>query len=216
MLQYNRDVLDWRTVRRRLLVGVGIIAALGLAIEAAHARSHAPWIESLLSTLSLSYEGNLPTWFSSSLLLACAVAAGAIARGRPLMHRRWWFISLLAGWMSLDEAAELHEHLGGFFGGAGVLYFDWVIPAAVIVAALVIAFIPFIRALHPATRTRLLVAGAIYVFGALVLELPLGWWTEHHGSESFGYALIDWVEETMEMVGATLAFAALLAHRGET
>lgn len=199
-----------------MLTGVGIIAALGLAIEAAHAQSHAPWIESLLSTLSLSYEGNLPTWFSSSLLLACAVAAGAIAHRRPPMHRHWWFISLLAGWMSLDEAAELHEHLGGFVGGTGVLYFDWVIPAATFVAALVIAFVPFIRALHPTTRTRLLVAGVIYVGGALVLELPLGWWTEQHGTESFGYAIIDWFEETMEMIGSTLAFAALLAHKGET
>jgi hypothetical protein len=86
----------------------------------------------------------------------------------------------------------------------------------VIVGALVIAFIPFIRALHPATRTRLIIAGAIYVGGALVMELPLGWWTAQHGMDTFGYALLDWVEETMEMVGSALAFAALLAHRQES
>lgn len=216
LLKYNRAVLDWRATRRRLLVAVAIIAGLGLAIEAIHAQSHAAWVESLLTTLSLSYEGNLPTWFSSSLLLACAVAAGVIAAARPPLHRQWWIICLLAGWMSLDEAAELHEHLGGHFGTNGVLYFDWVIPAAAIVAALLVAFVPFIRAVHPPTRARLLVAGAIYVGGALVMELPLGWWTEQHGTDGFGYAIIDWVEETMEMVGATLAFAALLAHREET
>jgi hypothetical protein len=208
-------VLDWRAVRRRLLVAVAVVAGLGLTIEAMHARSHIELVERLLEKLSLSYEGNLPTWYSSSLLLACAVAAGAIAAARMPQHRQWWAISALAGWMSLDEAAELHEHLGGLVGTNGILYFDWVIPAAVIVVALVIAFVPFVRALHPATRTRLIIAGAVYVGGALVMELPLGWWTEQHGTDGFGYALIDWFEETMEMVGATLALAALLAHRQE-
>lgn len=215
VVRYNRDVPDWRVVRRWLLVGVAVVAGLGLGAEALHARSHADIVEALLTKLSLSYEGNLPTWFSSSLLLGCAVAAGVIAAARPPLHRQWWVMSLVAGWMSLDEAAELHEHLGGYVGTGGVLYFDWVIPAAVIVAALVIAFIPFVRALNPATRTRLLVAGAVYVGGALLMELPLGWWTEQHGTDGFGYAVIDWVEETLEMVGAALALSALLAHRDE-
>jgi hypothetical protein len=201
-------VLDWRKVRRRLLWAVAAVSALGLVAEVWAARSHDAVIEALLPKLSLSYEANVPTWFSSSLLLACAVAAW-ILRGR-----HWKLIAGIAAYMSLDEAAELHEHLGGHFSGA--VYFDWIIPAAVIVIALVVAFIPFIRALHPATRTRLIIAGCIYVGGALVMELPLGWWTEHRGIDTVGYALIDWVEETMEMVGAALACAALLAHRQES
>lgn len=201
-------MLDWRKVRRRLLWAVAAVSGLGLVAEAWAARSRDAVIEALLPKLSLSYEANVPTWFSSSLLLACAVAAWVIP------GRHWKFIAGLAAYMSLDEAAELHEHLGGHF--SSVIYFDWVIPAAVIVSALVIAFIPFIRALHPRTRWRLIMAGAIYVGGALVMELPLGWWTAHHGMDNFGYALIDWVEETMEMIGSALALAALLAHRTES
>ncbi len=201
-------MLDWRKVRRRLLWAVAAVSGLGLAAETWAARSHDAVIEALLPKLSLSYEANLPTWFSSSLLLACAVAASLIP------GRHWKSIAGLAAYMSLDEAAELHEHLGGHFTTA--IYFDWVIPAAVIVTVLVVAFIPFIRALHPRTRWRLIMAGAIYIGGALVMELPLGWWTARHGMDSFGYALIDWVEETMEMVGSVLAFASLLAHREET
>lgn len=208
-------MLDWRAVRRRLLVAVAVVAGLGLVVEMLHVQSAAEWLETLLPKLSLSYEANLPTWFSSSLLLACAVAAGAIAFMRPPLYRHWRFIALLAGWMSLDEAAELHEHLGGHIDTDGILYFDWVIPATVIVTALVIAFLPFIRALHPVTRTRLIIAGAVYVGGGLVMDLPLGSWTEAHGTDGLGYALIDWFGEAMEMVGATLAFSALLAHREE-
>jgi hypothetical protein len=33
--------------------------------------------------------------------------------------------------------------------------------------------------------------------------------------ETLRYALLDWVEETMEMVGAVLAFVALVQHRQE-
>jgi len=210
-------VLDGRAVRRHLLAAVVAVSGMGLAIEVWVARAPDDALaDALLPKLSLSYEANLPTWFSSSLLLACAVAAAAIAHARPPRAGHWWFISGLAAYISLDEAAELHEHLGGHLDTSGLLYFDWVIPAAAIVTGLVLAFLPFVRALHPATRTRLVVAGAIYVGGALVMELPLGWWTEQYGSDSLGYALIDWVEETLEMIGAVLALSALIAHRQET
>lgn len=206
-------MLDWVAVRRRLLIAVAIVAGLGLVSEMWHHRAHDALIEALLPKLSLSYESNVPTWFSSALLLACAVAAGAIAVARPPWHRHWWVISGVAAYLSLDETAELHEHLGGHIDTGGVFYFDWVIPAAIVVALIVVAFIPFVRALDATTRRRLILAGVIYVGGALVMELPLGWWSEQRGGDTLGYALIDWVEETMEMIGATLAFVALLAHR---
>jgi hypothetical protein len=43
------------------------------------------------------------------------------------------------------------------------------------------------------------------------VELALGYWTDLYGSSNHGYALIDWVEETMEMIGAGLFLAANLA-----
>jgi hypothetical protein len=137
------------------------------------------------------------------------------ARAHPPMHRHWWGIAAVATWMSIDEAIELHEHLGGLVGTGGVLYYDWVIPAVMILAALALIYVPFVRALAAPTRMRLVVAAAIYVSGALVMELPLGWWTETYGSDGLGYALIDWVEETLEMVGACLALVALVRHRQE-
>jgi hypothetical protein len=206
-------VLEIRTLRRGLLGGVAIVAGLGLAVELWHAGApHEGLIEVLGPKLSLSYEGNVPTWFSSSLLLVCALAAGSIARGA---HWRvhWWGLAVGFGYASLDEAAELHENLGGHFDTSGILYFDWVIPAVVILAGLAAVYLPFVRALPSATRIGLIVAGAIYVGGALGMELPLGWWTATWGPDGLGYALIDWVEEVLEMLGASLAVVALVAHR---
>lgn len=210
-------MLDPRALRRRLLAGAAVIGALGGAAEIWHARSSAPG-DLLVEKLSLSYEGNLPTWFSSSLLLLCAVTAGSIARSMQIGERwrlHWWMLAIGLGYASLDEAAELHEHLGGHLETTGLLHFDWVIPAAAILAVLAALYLPFVRALPRATRARLVAAGAIYLGGALLVELPLGWWTERAGPDNLGYAAIDWLEEMLEMIGAALALSALIAHRQE-
>lgn len=115
--------------------------------------------------------------------------------------------------MSLDEAIEIHEYLGWLVDGEGVFYFAWVIPAGAIVAALGLFYLPFLRRLPAGTRWRFVAAGAIYVGGALLMELPLGYWVEHHGDDNLGYGLIDWVEETMELAGLSLFAVAIARHR---
>lgn len=167
------------------------------------------WPEPLVEQLSLSYEGNLPTWYASVLLFSCAVLLASIARAGVPRRAGWWGLAAIFVYLSLDEAIELHEHLGRLVEGEGVLYFSWVIPAGAIVLALGLAYLPFVRALAPLTRTRFALAGTIYVGGALLMELPLGWWTSVHGDDNLGYGLIDWVEESMELAGASLFLLAL-------
>jgi len=108
-----------------------------------------------------------------------------------------------------DEAIELHEHLGGLVGAGGPLYFDWIVPAAIVVAAVAAIYLPFLRELPPRRRRWFVLAGALYVGGAVGVEVPLGWWTDHAGTDNAVYALIDWVEETLELAGATLFLLAL-------
>lgn len=196
---------------RWLLLAIAVVSGAGLAVELAH--DHVP--EQVLLHFSLSYEGNIPTWLSSSLLLGCAIVAGLIASEATAWRRHWWGMMIAFGWVSLDEAAEIHEHLGGLIGTHGILYFDWVIPAMGVVLVLAVIYWPFLRALPRVTRNRMLLAAVIYVGGAAGMELPLGWWTERHGNAGLGYALIDWVEETMEMIGAAVALLALMSCRAE-
>src|SRR5690606_35164649 len=106
-----------------------------------------------------------------------------------------------------------HEHLGWLVHGEGVFYYGWVIPAGVLTALIGLAFLPFLRALPQRTRRRFVLAGLVYVGGALVMEAPLGLWAERHGADNLGYGLIDLVEESLELVGLNLFVLALLDER---
>src|SRR5688572_30166390 len=134
-----------RGLGRWLLVAVCIASGLGLGAELSKNAF-------LIEKLSLSYEGNVPTWLATVLLFASAITAASIALRQAAFRRHWWGVAAVFAYASLDEAAELHEHLGGNFDLGGVLYFDWIIPAAIVVGALVVIFWPFVRALAAPTH----------------------------------------------------------------
>ena len=197
-----------------LVAAVTAVAGLGLAVETVHAFSHAPLVEALVQLFSLSYEQNVPTWLATCLLFSAGVALARVAAGvsqrRAPMPRRWWALAAIFFYLSLDELAEIHENLNGLAGGA--VYFDWIIPAAAALVLLGTLYVPFLRHLPAATRRAFVLAGALYVGGALLMELPLGWWAAHAGEENVGYAMIDWAEETLELAGAALFLAAVRSH----
>ncbi|NTX57257.1 hypothetical protein HUA74_24035 [Myxococcus sp. CA051A] len=208
-----------RSLRRWLLSLAGLLTAIGVGVEVAYSALGARKLEPLVAFLSLSYERNLPTWYASALLLSCALVLAGIARvaGRPREQGwiHWWALALAFAYISLDESVGLHEHLGSLLSLSGVLFFTWVVPAAILVVLGGLAFLPFLARLAPRRRGQFILAGVLYVGGALLMELPLGWWTEQHGNDNLVYALIDHVEEALELVGASLFLAALVEELSE-
>lgn len=203
-----------RPLSRALFLGASVVCLLGLGAEILHQFGHTPLIETIVAVCSLSQEQNLPTWYSTIVLWSCALVLALHALApEPLCPRRghWWGLATGFAYLSLDESMQIHEHLGGWIGTGGLLYFDWVIGAAIAVAAVAALYWRFLWRLPPRERRRFVIAGLIYVGGAVVLELPLGWWTEREGDLNLGYALIDWVEESLEIIGASLFFFALVA-----
>jgi hypothetical protein len=199
------------TTAIRALVGASaLVCLLGLGAELLH---HALGEGgAALFLWSLSYEGNLPSWYASVLPLLCAGLLAAVAAGEAVDRGRWRMLAVGFVYISIDEAVGLHELLGELFDTEGVLHFGWVIPAAAVVLGVGLAFLGFLRRLDRPTARRFVLAGALYVTGAVLFELPLGWWTERHGSDTLGYALIDWCEETLEFTGLTLFAATLLGR----
>jgi hypothetical protein len=166
----------------------------------------------------LSYEQNLPTWYSSSLLLLCAVCLLLIAldklRQQAEFRYRWLILSLLFFYISLDETATLHEDLSDFFDLPGIFFYGWVIPAGIFVLVVGLAYLPFVLKLPTHTRRQFILAGSLYVGGALGVELLLGWWADSAGTRNLVYGLIDLAEESMEIAGVSVFLVALVQYRG--
>jgi hypothetical protein len=203
-------------VRRFLAAALALLLVLGVGAEVAIHLLGGADAYGLLHLVDLSYEANVPTWYSSLLLLACAVVLGVITRveaerpGTPVRH--WGALALVFAYLSLDEAVSIHEFLNHLFDFGGVLYFGWVIPVGALVVLVGIVYLPFLARLPGPTRRGVVRAGAVYVTGALGVELALGYWTDLHGEDNLVYGLIDAVEESLEILGASLFLSTLLAH----
>lgn len=205
-------------LRGALLAVMAVVAGAGLAVEVLKPILGLGSRSGVVPLFSLSYEQNVPTWYTSALLFACAltlavIAVGARRAGGFVKH--WWGLSAAFLYISLDEVVEIHEGASAWLDWGGVFYFSWVVPAAVVVAVFAAAYRRFLAHLPRDTRNRFLLSGGIYVTGALVMELPLGYWAERAGSDNLVYGLIDFVEESMEMLGVNLFLLALLGHLAE-
>jgi hypothetical protein len=75
-----------------------------------------------------------------------------------------------------------------------------------------IIYRPFLQQLPAAFRRRFMVAGAVYLGGAIVLDVVGGlYWSLMHPTNQF-YVLIPVAEETMELLGAGMFLLALLDY----
>lgn len=176
----------------------------------------------LVNFFDVNHEGNLPTWYQGNALLITGllllVVGFSYIRQRPRSHAAYWLL-LGAGfcYLSLDEMISMHETIVVPLRRAldiegGIFYFVWVIPAAIGVLVMLFTFIPFLRSLPKSTSIRFVIAGAIFVGGAVVVEALSGAYLTSRGDESFGYKMITSVEEFLEMLGVVIFIHAILKH----
>jgi mannosyltransferase len=210
-------------IRRRLLlcvlipaiVAVNVLNAVALFLY--HHRHHHGG--RFFRMFSLDKEANVPSWFSSTLLLTAAavVALIALALARKAPWRRHWAgLSLVFVVLSLDETAEIHERIGSWLRANldlhGPLHYAGVIPALALALFVGITYVGFLRALPRVTRLGILLAAAVYISGAAGVEALSGWWADRHGSGSTALLLASTVEENLEMIGTTLFILVVLSY----
>jgi hypothetical protein len=198
-----------------LLLGAALdmIALLGFGVEVGRStiRRH----------FDLAAENNIPTYFSALQLLAVALLLAVIARQQALIRSpwRWHFLVLAFGFafLSVDEAASIHETLLGRLGGfvlGDAFAFTWLGPGIAVVALVALFYLRFLLALPRRFRALFLTSGAIFVAGAVGAE-----WI---GSEIVRRWGFNWahrievaIEEGFEMVGIALFIYALLLYIAE-
>jgi hypothetical protein len=173
-----------------------------------------------MAFINVTWEQNLPTWFSTLLMAFAAVlmAVNAVIAFRRGDRFRWQWLILTAGFagMSLDEATSLHERLNGMLARfhllEGQLNYPWVIAALPFVVVVGLMFLKFVIHLPPASRRGFVLAGLIYVGGAVIVETIWSAAVLYVDRGSPASQLLRSLEESMEMGGAALFIIAILGH----
>jgi hypothetical protein len=174
----------------------------------------------LLRHFDLDFEGNVAVWFSSAVLLVGAMVLAGVGlearRAREPYARHWLALSLIFVYLSADEAGQIHEVMQGpmdeLVSMHGWLTYAWVIPGAVIALILGLAFLRFIRNLPNPTRRWVIVSGAAFVLGALVIETYGGMLSDELGYDSTPYQMEVAVEEGFELFGASTFIWAIARY----
>jgi hypothetical protein len=219
-----RDVssrLDVKRFTLSLYALVGAVALAALVSQILKYEFNHDTLYGLVQLFDVDAEQSLPTYVNVLLLLFASVSALVTFQAeRPegkLASVPWGLLAVGFLYLSLDEQAGIHENLGRptskLIGSThGAFYYAWVVPALVALMALAPFALAFLRRLDHKTRMWLIVAGTIYVSGAVGMELVEGWYGERHGIHSLNYALLTILEETLEMCGI-ITFIRTLLYR---
>ncbi len=177
-------------------------------------------IASLMKRLDLGHEPSLPNWYSSLALLTSSLLLAAIAfykRVQPdPFFRHWSLLALLFLLLAMDEAILIHEMANApfqqYLQTEGIFYFGWIVPAFFFVLLTGWYFLRFVLMLESGTRRRFVLAGTIFLFGALGMEMIEGVIVTAGGLNSLQLTLAQAVEEFCEMTGIAIFIYALLRH----
>ena len=174
----------------------------------------------LLRLFDLDQEGTLPSWYSSSTLLLCSlfllVIGLAKKHGGDRYGSHWLVLSIIFFCLSIDEAASLHEMstipLRTAFDTTGYLDDAWVIGGGTFALAVFVALLRFLAALPGRTRNLFMMAGVLYVGGAVGMEIFGSNYNVLYGRQTLAYSLMATAEEGLEMFGIVVFLYALSSY----
>lgn len=210
-------------IPRYVRVHVACIVALVvlcLAGQFCHFVLHHDHLMGLVRDFDLDEEANVPTWFETITLALAAALLEVTARvRRSVRDGRWVHWRVLSSgflFLSLDELASIHERLKlpfAMFRNVPKFWaFSWVVPGALIAALAFAFFLPWLRKLPTRTRNGLMLAGAVYVAGAVGMEAVGGITAMTVGMDTWTYVVAYTIEETMEMLGVLLLIVTMLEY----
>lgn len=206
-----------RTLTAVVVLLVGLYGVLGL-LQAVLDLDAFP-----VAVLDLDGELQVGAWFSTALLLVGALMlalTASVATARGDSDGRWWrFLSAGFVVMSLEEAVDLHQRISEPLSrlldlDGGALRAAWVIPAALGIVVLGACMVPFIRRMPSPLRRRLLLAAALFVGGAVGLEI-VGQALFVTSGAGVVSGAVNLVEETLEPAAVILLIHTLGRHLAE-
>jgi hypothetical protein len=213
------EISPTRLIRQFLWITVALIILSTIGQIARHIYQR----NNLLGLVDLFYvdaEANIPTAYSTFAWLLCSAAAAMIALIKQQTGDRnakhWRGFALVFAYLTLDEIAAIHElfsQLRRVLPVSGILHFAWIIPGAIFFLIFAVSSFKFLYTLPLKTRNLLMLAGGVFITGAIGMEMIGGWYASTFNSQSdLPFALITTVEEALEMSGVLVLLYALLSY----
>ena len=206
----------------KFLLGVIAVLIVGNIIE----REIVQWLnlnngsDIIPHYFNFDRESNFPTLYSALTLGFCSYLLHLIAmlkKSRQAKFANYWkALSWIFLYMAVDEACTIHELLIPIlqeaFNARGILYFAWVVPALFLLAIFLLTFRQFIQNLPAKTRTMFILAGSIYIGGAIGMEMVGGYVADTFGFNTFAYGMSARIEELLEILGILIFINQLLVY----
>jgi hypothetical protein len=218
------SISPWRVTRLLAMVVAALTLLSVLGRLAVLGLPDFPLRDFTARLFDLDQEMNIPTVYSALAILACSALLAVIARSQRRVggardDRHWWALSLIFLGLAFDELLSFHEELTGrvdFGAFSRVTLFSWVVLGAAFVLAVAAAFSRFLTRLPAATRRLFLLAGAVFVAGAIVMEAVSGYYGGPGRQDSLAYVIVAHVEEVLEMAGIVVFIYASLSYLRRT
>lgn len=168
-------------------------------------------------------ENNVPTFFAVLLFIMCGlllIYIGLITRFKNERFSKLWTILAIGFfYLACDDFMVLHEKLTKptnvlfrYLKISNDIQFSWVIPVVAILILVGIFFIPFFIHLPHRTKILFIVAGAIFLTGAIGMETLGGSIRSVFGPYSREYMIETSFEEFLEMAGPIVFLYSLLDY----
>jgi hypothetical protein len=166
--------------------------------------------------LNVGTETNLPTWLASVLWAVFALTALYRWHVASTDRTSWLLLSLVGWGASIDEYLMLHDRLsrpgarietlvGIDLGGA-----TWVLVGGAVAAIVVAVLVPFVWRLPPATRSDLILGGALFIAGSIGFEVVSNLLFASSDQYDWLVMLTVLIEEGLEFAGVVVATRGLL------
>lgn len=219
----NRVWLPAAWVVRFFALAIAFLAVAHLVMQSVRHHAGLNEVYGLVRLFDMGVEANLPTFFSTFQLLLASLLLTVIGvvrrREGDARASQWLLLGLIFLLLAVDEGAEIHELSVRPFRdfapwlATGIFYWAWVLPAMVLVTYVAWRYAGFVfNYLPPDTRRHTVLGAALFLSGAVGVEMPEARYVEQHGMDNFVYGMFVLVEEVLEMIGVLVFLTGVMKY----
>lgn len=205
---YQIDLATQNWVRYLTYIVIGLLSIHCILQIWHYEFERLPWL--VRQIFDVDEEDTIPTWYSANALLLTSGLLYLISHRKKMdqdpWYRYWYGLTFGFAFLSMDEIAGFHETVNGLIESS------WTLPGGIVVAIVGLLYIRFLWHLPTQIRIHFIVAGAIFVGGAVGVERYTDWYEDEELLNTLAYNLWTAVEEGMEMGSIVLFIHALLQY----